>query len=137
MRLRYRGDAGARHVGDYHWTRDNGYVADVREPELVVALLVEGDFCLDASDPLVEIVGPAAAGELALAGVTSLADLAEATRARARELSERLRVSRAQIGEWAVAAHAAQAAASPGTSVEVAVDKVHPARARARPHSET
>ncbi len=105
MLIHYTGDAGARHVGDYSWTAANAYLVDVTNAELIVALLVEGDFAVADADPLAAIVGRAVAGELALAGIAGLRDLADVTQERAAALAGRLRVRRTQIGEWALAAH--------------------------------
>ncbi len=105
MLIHYTGDAGARHVAGLSWTAANGYLVDVTDAEVIVTLLVEGDFQVDVADPLAAIVGRATAGELALAGIGGLRDLAQVTQDEAAQLAERLRVRRTQIGEWALAAH--------------------------------
>ncbi len=107
MLIRYTGDAGARHLRDWHWTRENGYTVDVPDRTEALELLTLRDFAVAPTDPLGQICGPAVAAELALLGIATLPELADLTREQAAEFAERLRVPRPQIGEWALAAHRA------------------------------
>ena len=78
MLLRYTGLAGRRIVGEREWNKENGFVTDVPDSELVCVLLTEprGGFEVDEQDPLAAFIGSVDdAAELALLGYASLDDL--------------------------------------------------------------
>jgi hypothetical protein len=70
MKIRYTGYATRRELAGLVWAKENGKAADVPR-DLVIEVLTNPDFEVDADDPLCAWLDiPAAwAGELALAGV--------------------------------------------------------------------
>lgn len=44
MLIHYTGDAGARHIGDLHWTRENHYTVDVADAQLAANLITTDEF---------------------------------------------------------------------------------------------
>ena len=94
MLVKYTGPAGRRIVGEHEWNKENGFLVDVTDAELVAVLLTEprGGFEVDEQDPLAVLIGSAqVAGELALQGIAKPNDLPRAGSKRGRELAEQFK----------------------------------------------
>ncbi len=105
MLIQYIGDAGARHVGDYHWTRANGYVVDVTDPEQAAQLLTQHGFAVSAADPLAQLAGTTLAAELTLEGIAILHELARLDDAGIARLADNLKaVNVDQVARWVATA---------------------------------
>ena len=91
MLIKYSGPAGRRIVGEHEWNKENDFLTDVPDADLVTVLLTEprGGFEVDEEDPLAVLIGSAqVAGELALHGIVKPKDLPKAGSKRGRELAE-------------------------------------------------
>jgi len=94
MLIRYIGARVTRRlVGQYEWSVTTGFVQDV-DAATAVELLTEpgGAFVVDQSEPLLALSGVDAGrvGELALAGVGGLADLAALSSSGTKALAKAL-----------------------------------------------
>ena len=110
MRLRYNKMTGRRLWGALEWSATAGRVREVDDADLVVALLLQpqDQFSIDASEPLLKIAGvnPDVAGNLALAGVGSVQQLAAYRKAGIKDLAKSLKLPVRVVGAWVRAAAA-------------------------------
>lgn len=108
MLIRYRKTTGRRLALGYEWSRQTGRVRDVKEAEKVVELLLQpGDqFSIDAGEPLLSIAGidVHVAGNLALAGVASVEQLAGLNAADVQRVAREMRTGRRVVTVWMRAA---------------------------------
>lgn len=108
MRIRYNKTTGRRLWGALEWSAAAGRVREVEEAGLVTALLLQpGDqFCVDASEPMLTIPGVTSdtAGNLALAGVGSMGQLARLSGPEIRRVAKELRADRRAVAAWVRAA---------------------------------
>lgn len=109
MRIRYNGlEHTIRMVKGVEWSRRVGFVREVEDAGLVAELLLQprDQFDIDESEPLLDIagIGPATAGNLALAGVGSVAQLATLDMDGIRRVAKELRTSRRAVAAWVSAA---------------------------------
>jgi predicted flap endonuclease-1-like 5' DNA nuclease len=104
MRIRYVGQATMRRALGYEWNRHNGYAVEVADADDAVELLTHppGDFTVDGDEPLANLpeVGPQHVAELALAGVTRLADLAALDDEGIKGLAGAIWAGEKQVKKW-------------------------------------
>jgi predicted flap endonuclease-1-like 5' DNA nuclease len=103
MLIRYVGP-GVRIIHPYVWDQSNGFVADVCEPELAANLLTYPypEFVLMTDEPLLAVkgIGEQTAAELALAGVATLAQLAELDETGIERVAASIHGSKKQVTVW-------------------------------------
>lgn len=103
MIIHYTGRLGPRIVNDLVWDQQNGFLQDVTDANVVLTLLLHpppGDFVVDESDPLAQLVGVDVAALLALEGIISPADLAGVRSGEVKALAQQIGVSSKQLLGW-------------------------------------
>lgn len=118
MRIRYIGGGGVtvREVGELRWWSGNDFVCEVADAEMAAGLLTQprGDFVVDGSEPLLALVGHHT-GDLTLAGVASVADLARLDAAGIKRVADALNGSVRNAMIWRATARKAVRMVADGT----------------------